>query len=80
MKTKLVVRPGNITIRFDEQSFFSTILGFNHCWDYKHNIKFLGQKIVNISATHKMHLKSDCLGGSILEGCRQPILYSLVLD
>ena len=27
-KTKLVVRPGIIAIRFDEKSFFSTILGF----------------------------------------------------
>ena len=36
MKTKLVVRPGIIAIRFDEKSFFSTILGFNHGFDYKH--------------------------------------------
>ena len=36
MKTKLVVKPGIIAIRFDEKSFFSTILGFNPGWDYKH--------------------------------------------
>ena len=35
-KTKLVVRPGIIAIRFDEKSYFSTILGFNHGLDYKH--------------------------------------------
>ena len=28
MKTKFFVRPGTIAIRFDEKSFFSTILGF----------------------------------------------------
>ena len=33
MKTKLVVRPGIIAIRFDENSFFSTILGFTSGWD-----------------------------------------------
>ena len=33
MKTKLVVRDGIIAIRFDEKSFFSTILGFTPGWD-----------------------------------------------
>ena len=33
MKTKSVVRPGIIAIRFDEKSFFSTILGFTPHWD-----------------------------------------------
>ena len=33
MKTKLNVRPGIIAIRFDEKSFFSTILGFTPSWD-----------------------------------------------
>ena len=35
-KTKLVVRSGIIAIRFDENSFFSTIFGFTAGWDYKH--------------------------------------------
>ena len=29
MKTKVVVRPGIIAIRFDEKSFFSAVLGFS---------------------------------------------------
>ena len=33
MKTKLVVRAGIIAIRFDENSFFGTIFGFNPGWD-----------------------------------------------
>ena len=44
-KTKLVVRSGIIAIRFDEKSFFSTILGFNPGWDYKHYNQYLSQKI-----------------------------------
>ena len=32
-KTKLVVNSGVIAIRFDEKSFFSTILGFTAGWD-----------------------------------------------
>ena len=33
-KTKLVVNSGIIAIRFDENSFFNTILGFTGGWDY----------------------------------------------
>ena len=45
MKTKLVVRPGIIAIRFDEQSLFSTILGFTPHWVYKHYNKKLVRKL-----------------------------------
>ena len=79
-KTKLVVRPGIIAIRFDEKSFFSTILGFNHGWDYKHYNQYIGQKIVNISNMNKIHLKTDVIDGSIVNGVRDPILFSFVLD
>ena len=35
MKTKLIVRSGVIAIRFDEKSFFSSVLVFTPPWDYK---------------------------------------------
>ena len=79
-KTNLVVRSGIIAIRFDEKSFFSTILGFTPGWDYKHYNHYLSQKIVNLSNTNKIHLKCDCIDGSIQDGVRQPILFSFVLD
>ena len=79
-KTKLVVRSGIIAIRFDENSFFSTILGFTAGWDYKHYNQYLSQKIVNLSNTNKIHLKCDAIDGSVVNGIRQPILYSFVLD
>ena len=79
-KTKLVVNEGIIAIRFDEKSFFSTILGFTSVWDYKHYNKFVSQKIVNLSSTNKIHLKCDAIDGSVVNGLRQPILYSFVLD
>ena len=79
-KTKLVVRSGIMAIRFDENSFFSTILGFTPGWDYKHYNQYLSQKIVNLSSTNKVHLKRDAIGGSIQDGVRQPILFSFVLD
>ena len=79
-KTKLVVRSGIIPIRFDEKSFFSTILGFTPGWDYKHYNQYLSQKIVNLSNTNKIQLKCDAIEGSVVNGVRQPILYSFVLD
>ena len=79
-KTKLNVRPGIIAVRFDEKSFFSTILGFTSGWDYKHYNKDISQKVVNLSNTKKIHLKCDCIDGSIQNGLRQPILFSFVLD
>ena len=80
MKTKLVVQSGIITVRFDEKSFFSTILGFSPGWNYKHYNKYISQKIVNLGGTKKIHLKCDCIDGSVVDGVRQPILYSFVLD
>ena len=80
MKTKLVVRSGAIAIRFDEKSFLSNILGFNSGWDYKHYNENISPKIVNVGSTNKIHLKCDVIDGSVVNGLRQPIFYSFVLD
>ena len=80
MKTKLIVRSGIIAIRFDEESFFSIILGFNHGWDYKHYNEYISQKFVSLNTTNKVHLKCDVIYGSVVNGLGQPILYSFVLD
>ena len=71
---------GIIAVRFDEKSFFSTILGFNPDWDYKHYNKYTSQKLVNLGSTNKIYLKCDCIDGSVVNGLRQPMLYSFVLD
>ena len=79
-KTKLVVNSGIIAVRFDEKSFFITILGFTAGWDYKYHNQYLSQKIVSLSNTNKIDLKCDAINGSVVNGVRQPILYSFVLD
>ena len=79
-KTKLDVTSEIIAIRFGEKSFFSTIIGFTPGWVYKHYIKYTSQKLVNLGNTNKIHLKCDCIDGSVLNGLRQPILYSFVID
>ena len=79
-KTKLDVKAGTIAIRFDENSFFNTILGFTPGWDYKHYNKYISQKIVSLSNTNKIHLKCDVIDGSEVNSLRQSILYSFILD
>ena len=77
------------TLRFDKQSFFHTLLGFSPYWDYKPNNSshvlipgvYPSDKIIlNLNTIDKIHLKCDCIDGSIQNGVRQPILYSFVLD
>ena len=96
MKTKIILKFKNNngktkfalgTLRFDERSFFHTLLGFTPYWDYKptnSNIPIPGvytsDKILNLNTINKIHLKCDCIDGSIQDGVRQPILFSFILD
>ena len=76
----MLVRSCIIAIRFDEKSFFNTVLGFTPGWDYKHYIEITSQKIVKLNSRNKIHIKSDCIQGSIQDGLRQPTLFSFNLD
>ena len=77
------------TLRFDKQSFFHTLIGFPPYWDYKPDNSnhvftpgvYPSDKIIlNLITIDKIHLKCDCIDGSIQDGIRQPILFSFVLD
>ena len=80
MKTKVVVRSGIKVIRFDEKSFFTTLLGFTPGWDFKLYNEYTSQIIVNLRNTNKIHLKCDCFKGSIFNKVQQIILHSFVSD
>ena len=96
MKTKIILKYKNNetglfalgTLRFDDRSFFHTLLGFAPYWDYKPTNSnrdgnpgvYTGNKILNLSSTNKTHILSDCVDGSIQDGVRQPFLFSFVLD
>ena len=41
---------------------------------------YKSDKPINITGIDKIHLKCDCIQGSIVNGIREPILYSFVLD
>ena len=65
---------------FVKKLFFSTILGFDSGWDYKQKNEYISQKNVNLGSTNKIHLKCDCIDGSVVNGIRQAILCGFVLD
>ena len=87
MKTKIILkyigkRKNFVlgTLRFDERSFLHTLLGLTPYWDYKPSNVYTSDKILNLNKVNKIHLKCDIIDGSVINGVRQPILYSFVLD
>ena len=86
LKSKLKI---NQTLIFTEKSFFYTILGFTRSRSYPlDDIKGFYQLIagsyksdrpINITGLDKIHLKRDCIQGSIVNGIREPILYCFAL-
>ena len=80
----------NQTLIFTERSFFYTILGFTQSRCYPLNDidshyqsiagSYKSDKPINITGIDKIHLKCDFIQGSIINGVREPILYSFALS
>ena len=80
----------NQTLIFTNKSFFYTILGFTQSHSYPlddiegfyHSIpgSYKSDKPINITGIDKVHLKCDCIDGSVMNGVREPILYSFSLN
>ena len=80
----------NQTLLFTEKSFFYTILGFTQSRSYPlddidgfyQNIagSYKSDKPINITGIDKILLKCDCIQGSIVNGIREPILYSFAIS
>ena len=78
------------TLIFTNKSFFYTILGFTRSHSYPlediegfHQLiagLYKSERPVNITGIDEVHLKCDCIDGSIMIGTREPILYSFSLD
>ena len=78
------------TLLFTKRSFFYTILGFTQSRSYplddidSHYQIIAGSnksdKPINITGIDKIHLKCDCIQGSIVNGIREPILYGFALS
>ena len=80
----------NQTLIFTNKSFFYTILGFTQSHSYPLDDidgfyqliagSYKSDKPINITGIDKVHVKCDCIDGSIMNGVREPILYSFALD
>ena len=80
----------NQTLIFTNKSFFYTILGFTQSHQGPLNDiegfyqilpgSYKSDKPINITGTDKIHLKCNCIDGSIVNGVRAPILYSFALS
>ena len=75
---------------FTEKSFFYTILGFTQSRSYPLDDtdgfyqsiagSYKSDRPINITGIDKIHLKCDCIQGSIVNGVREPILFSFALS
>ena len=80
----------NQTLIFTNKSFFYSILGFTQSHSYPLDDiegfyqlipgSYKSERPINITGIDKLHLKCDCVDGSIVNGTREPILYSFALD
>ena len=80
----------NQTLIFTEKSFFYTILGFTQSRSYPLDDidgfyqliagSYKSDKPINITGIDKVHLKCDCIEGSIVNGVREPFLFSFALS
>ena len=87
LKSNLKTNP---TLLFTKKYFFYTILGFTQSRSYPlEDIEgfyqlipglYKSDKPINITGIDKIHLKCDCIQGSIIIGVRESILYSFALS
>ena len=90
MKAELVLsRFGGTfgTLRFNEKSFYNTLLDFTPYWDYK-RINAIhadnpgvhtSENFLNFSIIDKIHLKCDVIDGSLQNGLGHPIFFLVLL-
>ena len=80
----------NQTLIFTEKSFLYTIVGFTRSRNYPLDDidgsyqliegSYKSDKPINITGIDKIHLKCDCIKGSIVNGKRETILFSFALS
>ena len=80
MRAKLILRGDILALRFDQKSFFSSILGLSPHWDYKRGDDFFGEKTIYLITIEKIHLKCDIIDDSVVNAIRELILFSFVLN
>ena len=69
-------------------SFFNTLIGFTDYCNYKliYGIDadsprvYTFEKVLNLGTIDKLHLKCDCMNGSLVNSVREPVHLSFMLD
>ena len=87
------ITPGIYTFKDISEALFTILLseypGPNNEIDFEYDdikmktklvVKYISQKFLNLGSTNKIHLKCDVIDGNVVNGLRQPILYTFVLD
>ena len=80
MKTKLIGKCNTKINRFDDKLFFCTLLGFIPCWDRKPIKDYINETIEILGTNVYIILKCDVFNGALVNGLRQLISFSFVLD
>ena len=78
------------TLIFTKKTFFYKILGFTQSFsgvigDIERFIQIIpgiykNNRPITITGVDKVHLKCDCVNGTIVNGVREPIMYSCALS
>ena len=76
------------TLRLDVKSFYHSLIGFTPFWDYKPTSAFhtnspgvySNDKFSLLNTIKKIHVKCNIIDGSVVNGVREPILFSSGLD
>ena len=82
MKTHSTLWISIVAMRFDEKSFFSTLLSFTpHC-AYKHNKGTLSENLNldRFPILDNIHSVCDAIDVSVVKGVRQPKLFGFILE
>ena len=92
MKTKRVLNGFGGSLRFDENSLFNVLLGFTPYWDltptkaiHANSIspalhENTSEKVINLSTIDETHLHCDVNDSFVVNGLKQPIVFTFVLD
>ena len=67
-------------LRFNEEMFSQTIIGFVTNWDCKANEEYISEKIKHIMPIYELHLKCDCSDGSLRYSVSELIFVSFAAD
>ena len=62
------------------KSFFETVGGTKTQCDYWRNIEYNTRDKLEKNASEKLHLQIDSNDGSVLNGSREPLLFSFAAD